>query len=224
MPYIETKCHEGNPLNNRIDHFAVGAASLEQGIAAMQQALGVTLSPGSKHDLMSTHNCVMQAGNECFFELISIDPDAPPPSRTRWFTLDDPTTRQRLQQRPRALCWVVNTEDLDAVVQASPVPLGDIVTFTRGERSWRLTVPQDGHLPGDALLPAFIEWSPGPHPSTAQADLGVRLVAVHLSHPHPEQLQHTLDRLQIAQLCRVSEGPKALSFELETANGTVRLD
>lgn len=61
----------------------------------VQKTLGITMSPGGKHDLMSTHNCVMQAGNETFFELIAIDPDAPEPSRTRWLTLDDPATQQK---------------------------------------------------------------------------------------------------------------------------------
>ncbi len=211
-------------MNNKIDHFAVAAATLEQGINEMQAKLGVTLSPGSKHDLMSTHNCVMQAGNESFFELIAIDPDAPAPARTRWFTLDDSKTHQRINERARALCWVVNTDDLDSVVAASPVDLGEIVTFTRGDRSWRLTVPADGHLPGDALLPAFIEWSPGPHPSTAQADLGVKLSTIRLQHPDPQQLKVTLDALQVSHLVDVREGEKALSFILETSGGSVVLD
>ncbi len=211
-------------MNNKIDHFAVAAATLEQGINEMQAKLGVTLSPGSKHDLMSTHNCVMQAGNESFFELIAIDPDAPAPARTRWFTLDDSKTHQRINERARALCWVVNTDDLDSVVAASPVDLGEIVTFTRGDRSWRLTVPADGHLPGDALLPAFIEWSPGPHPSTAQPDLGVKLSTIRLQHPDPQQLKVTLDALQVSRLVDVREGEKALSFILETSGGSVVLD
>ena len=110
-------------MPNKIDHFAIGADSLEQGIKAMQAALGVELSAGSKHDLMSTHNCVMQAGNESFFELIAIDPDAPTPRRTRWFTLDSINTQKRIAIRPRALCWVVGTDDFDAVVASSPVEL-----------------------------------------------------------------------------------------------------
>jgi hypothetical protein len=211
-------------VNNKIDHFAVGAATLQQGIVAMQSLLGVELSPGSKHDLMSTHNCVMQAGNESFFELISIDPDAPPAPRTRWFTLDDAVTQQRLAERPRALCWVVNTDDLDGVVAASPVDLGEVVTFTRGDRSWRLTVPADGHLPGDALLPAFIEWSPGPHPSSAQSDLGVRLTAIRLRHPKPQKLTAVLEALQVSHLAEVTEGETALSFELSSPNGQVVVD
>lgn len=190
----------------------------------MQAELGVTLSPGSKHDLMSTHNCVMQAGNESFFELIAIDPEAPVPSRTRWFTLDDPDTKRRLSERPRALCWVVNTDNLDAVVAASPVPLGEIVKFRRGDRTWRLTVPEDGHLPESGLLPAFIEWSPGPHPSTAQADLGVRLSAIKLSHPQANDFERTLDALLVSPLVDLSEGELALSFEVETPTSLVVID
>lgn len=209
---------------NKIDHFAIGAATLDQGVSEMQAKLGIELSQGSKHDLMSTHNCVMQAGNESFFELIAIDPNAPPPSRVRWFTLDDSNTQKRLAERPRALCWVVNTDNLDAIVESSPVDLGEIVTFTRGDRSWRLTVPADGHLPGDGLLPAFIEWSPGPHPSTGQQDLGVSLSAVNLRHPNPEQLNRTLKALQVDNLARVTQGEVALSFELQTDSGLVTLD
>lgn len=208
-------------MHNRIDHFAIGAASLGQGVAAMREALGLEVPRGSKHDAMSTHNCVMQAGNESFFELIAIDPDAPDPGRARWFTLDDPATQARLAERPRALCWVVNTDDLDGVVAASPVDLGEVVDFRRGERTWRLTVPRDGSLPEGGLIPAFIEWSPGPHPSTGQQDLGVRLKTVTLTHPDPRRLRDTFVALQIDHLAEIERGDRALSFTLDTPNGTI---
>ena len=212
-------------LKHKIDHFAIGADSLEQGTAWLKTKLGVTIPRGSKHDAMSTHNCVMQAGNESFFELIAIDPDAPAdPGRVRWFSLDDPATQARLKARPRALCWVVGTDDLDAVLAASPVDLGEVVFFKRGERSWRLTVPKDGHLPMGGLLPAFISWSPGPHPSTGQQDLGVKLNKIRLSHPDPEALHTMLKALQVDHLAQVSAGEAALSFELSSPKGTVVLD
>jgi len=210
--------------NNKIDHVAIGAQTLDQGVTAMQDALGVAVPRGGKHDAMSTHNCVMQSGDASFFELIAIDPDAPDPGRTRWFTLDDPATQARLAERPRALCWVVGTDDLDAVIAASPVDLGQVVLFTRGDRSWRLTVPRDGSLPMGGLLPAFIEWSPGPHPSTGQQDLGVRLDRVHLHHPDLTHLSGILETLGIAHLAQVHQGDSALSFELGTPKGTVTLD
>ena len=211
-------------MHNRIDHFAIGAASLDQGVAAMREVLGVEVPTGSKHDAMGTHNCVMQAGNERFFELIAIDPDAPDPGRARWFTLDDPKTRMRLAERPRALCWVVNTDDLDGVIAASPTDLGEVVDFRRGERTWRLTVPRDGSLPEGGLIPAFIEWSPGPHPSAGQQDLGVRLKTVRLTHPDPDGLRAVFEALSIAHLAQIEEGDRALAFTLETPNGLVVLD
>lgn len=58
---------------NRIDHFTVGTHDLTVGQTALRETLGVTVPNGSKHDAMSTHNCVCQAGNESFFELIAID-------------------------------------------------------------------------------------------------------------------------------------------------------
>ncbi|MEP2470202.1 MULTISPECIES: VOC family protein [Roseobacteraceae] len=212
-------------MHNKIDHFAIGADTLDQGVAAMETQLGVTIPHGGKHDAMSTHNCVMQSGNESFFELIAIDPDAPAdPGRVRWFTLDDAATQARLAQRPRALCWVVGTDNLDAVIAASPVDLGEVVLFTRGDRSWRLTVPQDGHLPMGGLLPAFIEWSPGPHPSTGQQDLGVTLDKVHLTHPNPDELITVLKALNVDHLVQVQAGNSALSFALNTPNGAVTID
>ena len=83
-------------MNNKIDHFGIGAASLEVGISALQAQLGVETPRGGKHDMMSTHNCVMQAGDESFLEILAIDPDAPPPGRARWFSMDDPATIARL--------------------------------------------------------------------------------------------------------------------------------
>lgn len=211
-------------MENRIDHIAVGAADLESGVAAMQDKLGVTVPGGSKHAAMSTHNCVMQAGNESFFELIAIDPEAPDPGRVRWFSFDDPKTQARLAERPQPLCWVVNTTDLDAVLAASPVDLGEIVDFQRGDRTWRLTVPADGHLPEAGLLPAFIEWSPGPHPSTGQQDLGVKLAEVQITTPDPERLQGIFKTLKIDHLATISRGETGLTFVFDGPKGRVTLD
>lgn len=211
-------------MKNRIDHFTVAAASLEKGVTALRETLGVEIPRGGKHDAMSTHNCVMKAGDLCFMELLAIDPDAPDPGRARWFSMDDPLTRTRIAERPRALCWVVSTSDLDSVVAASPVDLGDIVHFSRGDRTWRLTVPKDGHLPGNGLLPAFIEWSPGPHPSAAQQDLDVRLESVRLTHENPASLIATLKALGVDHLATVSVGPTGIAFELSGPNGTAIVD
>ena len=211
-------------MQNRIDHFTLGANNLEDGIAYLQDHMGITMPRGGQHPLMSTHNCVMATGDGQFMEMIAIDPDAPTPTRTRWFSLDEDRTITRLAQRPRALCWVVDTPDLDKIVANSPIDLGTPIEMSRGDRTWRLTVPKDGSLPEQGLIPAFIEWSPGPHPSSVQQDLGIRLHDIRISHPDITRLRSIFEALDIAHLVRFSEGEKALSFDVETPKGRIILD
>ncbi|MEM7206924.1 MAG: VOC family protein [Pseudomonadota bacterium] len=207
-------------MNNVIDHFAVGAFTLEQGIDALATLLGVEVPRGGKHDAMSTHNCVAQAGNSSFLEIIAIDPDAPDPGRARWFTLDEHSTQERLAERPRPLCWVVGTDDLDAVIDTSPIALGEVVTFTRGDRSWRLTVPENGSLPCGGLVPAFIEWSPGPHPSSGMQDIGIKLTGIEAAHPDVRWLTGIYRSLGVDHLVNVVEEQAiSLRFHMQKPGG-----
>lgn len=57
-------------MTNRIDDCTVGVADLSEGRAVPRGLLGVTVPCGSRHVEMGTRNCVCQAGNESFFELI----------------------------------------------------------------------------------------------------------------------------------------------------------
>lgn len=207
-----------------LDHIALGTADLEQGVIALKQKLGVQIPSGGKHPLMGTHNHVMRTGAAEFFELIAIDPTAPTPSRTRWFTLDEATTQSHIRHEPRALCWVVKTNNIEEIVKNSPVDLGKITTVTRGDLQWRLTIPDDGSLAEGGLLPAFIQWNEGPHPATKQTDCGVRINRIILTHPEPEKLLDMLERLQISHLAEVRQGARSLAFEVTTPHGVVRLD
>ena len=207
-------------MNNKIDHIAIGADNLQQGVEYLMSTLSVEIPQGGKHESMSTHNCVCQAGNDSFLEIIAIDPAAAAPDRARWFTLDNPETQNQLVKSPRPLCWVVGTDDLDAVIDASPIDLGEVVLFTRGDRSWRLTVPKDGSLPEHGLLPAFIEWSPGAHPSTGMQDTGISLSNITLGHSDPAALKAILKALRVDHLANVFQAEKpTLNFTIKTTTG-----
>jgi len=213
-------------MKNVIDHIAIGAANLEQGIEAMRTRLDVEVPRGGKHPDMSTHNCLTRTGAGNFLEVIAIDPDAPDPGRTRWFTLDDPATQSRLKIRPRALCWVVGTDDLDGIVANSPVDLGEILDLSRGDLRWRLTVPKDGSLLEGGLFPAFIEWSPGPHPSAGMQDVGLRLNSTHIRHPDPAGMKAKFQAFSIDHLADFSAADEpSLAFGLTTPDGgSVEID
>ena len=207
-----------------LDHVTLGTSSLDAGAAALRDALGIDIPPGGKHPDMSTHNRVVNVGDGRFLELIAIDPDAPPVPRTRWFGLDDPAVQARIATTPRGVGWVVRTDDLDRVVATSPVDLGEARRMSRGERTWRLTVPDAGAMPYDGLVPGFIEWSPGPHPSQGMQFLGPTLEAIEMRHPEADALRGVLERLGVLELVAVLESAAtaSLAYRLRLADGSVR--
>jgi hypothetical protein len=96
--------------------------------------------------------------------------------------------------------------------------------MSRGERTWRLTVPAAGAMPYDGLVPAFIEWSPGPHPSAGMQFLGPKLEAIEMRHPHADALRGVLQRLGVLDLVSVLEtaASASLAFRFRLPDGSVR--
>ena len=216
-----------------LDHIAIGAERLEPALQALAQSLGVRIPLGGKHPIMSTHNAVMQSqfhGDPhapCYIEVISSDPDAPPPARPRWFSLDEEATKTRLAKGPAPLCWVVRCEDIDAHLAGLPDDLrseiGPVITMSRGDLSWRLTVPETGGLGCGGLLPVLIEWQPGPHISLNQTNLGVSIRQIELTTPDAASLEHMLTALDVLHLVQVEKGPENIRFHLDMRGGETKI-
>jgi catechol 2,3-dioxygenase-like lactoylglutathione lyase family enzyme len=137
------------------DHLVLAARDLDAGAAWLESLLGVKLAQGGKHARMGTHNRLLGLGDNFYLELIAIDPDAVAPGRPRWFGLD----RADLPaDRPRLIHWVARSGDIEADAARSAEPPGEILPMERGDYRWRITVPPDGHLPGDGLVPTLIQW------------------------------------------------------------------
>jgi catechol 2,3-dioxygenase-like lactoylglutathione lyase family enzyme len=205
----------------QIDHVTIGAANLEAGAEFIRSKLGAEIPNGGKHPHMSTHNKVARVGDGMFLEIITIDPDAAPPPRPRWFGLDDPAQMARLARSPGPIGWVVRTDDMAAVRARSPVDLGPALSMSRGNLSWKLTIPDDGMQPFAGLIPAFIEWDGEPHPSANMAFPGPRLKTVTLRHQRPKEIEDVLNALGIAHLTGVEQatGAPSLAFSFELPDG-----
>lgn len=208
-----------------LDHVTLGASTLEEGAAHLRRELDIEMPAGGIHPNMGTHNKVLNVGDDRFLELLAIDSAAPAPPHRRWFGMDEPVVRASVAERPRALGWVVRTDDIERVSAKSPVELGELTAMSRGSRTWRLTVRKDGMMPFSGLVPAFIEWSPGPHPSKGMAFLGPVLAGVELRHPQADRLRAVLEELGVASFATVmqdDEGP-SMAFVLRLADGSLRV-
>jgi len=164
-----------------LDHLVVGARTLEEGVAWCEATLGVTPGPGGRHALMSTHNRLLNISSDAFprsyLEIIAIDPEAPPPSRTRWYDLDDAALQAALAQGPRLIHWVARSSSLQAhlsALSAAGWDGGEAIHVERGELHWQISVRPDGQRLCDGVLPTLIEWGPT-HPCDDMPASGVRL-------------------------------------------------
>ena len=195
-----------------IDHIVVSAATLDQGVAHVEAALGVTLAGGGKHPLMSTHNRLLGLG-DLYLEVIAIDPAAPDPGRPRWFDLD------HFAGPPRLTNWVAQADDLPAALANCPPGLGQPVEMTRGAYRWDYTVPADGCLPFDGSFPALLHWH-GRRPPDDLPDSGLRLTRFELVHPRAEALRRALTAVIADPRLVVTEGAaKAMRAEFTGPDG-----
>lgn len=213
-----------------VDHLVVAAATLEQGVAWCEATLGITPGPGGKHPLMGTHNRLFKIASanfpHAYFEIIAIDPDAPPPGRTRWFGLDEPALQARIALQPQLIHMVARSAMLDmhrwGLITVGQQP-GDPVSAGRetpsGRLQWQILVREDGQLACGGALPTLIQWQ-GTHPAKHMPDSGVTLQALTLNGV-PERAREVL-RLRGVKVLP-GAGP-ALSATLLTPRGDVLLE
>ena len=206
-----------------IDHLVFGCDHLQNGTSYLEKTLGVGFSGGGKHSLMATHNRLLKLQDSIYFEVIAIDHEAEQKNgdigRKRWFSLDEDRTKQRLAQSPRPLTWVVAVDDIYDAASKCGYDAGKIITMTRDDLEWMLTIAEDGMLVEGGLLPGFIQWPGGRNPANKLPESGTWLKRLTLQHPQPDAIGQIIDQLAIDGPIEVRPGPTNLIFEMQTNAG-----
>ncbi len=196
-----------------LDHLAVAASTLEEGVAVVEEALGVSLAGGGEHPLMATHNRLLGLGN-VYLEVISVNPEAPAPAHLRWFDLDN------FSGAPRLTNWICRTQDMAAAISAAPDGVGVPVELARADLRWQMAVPADGKLPFQNTYPALIQWHGAAHPAARLPDSGCRLLMFEVIHPQAKALKAALDSMFADPRVSITQGEVA-SFRgrIQTPHG-----
>jgi hypothetical protein len=100
--------------------------------------------------------------------------------------------------------------------------LGDALPFTRDRYRWRLTVPADGALRFDGILPAVIQWDVDQHPADALPDMGCELAGLSLTHPQCDEVRMLFARLGVPAAINLDPDAPKISARIR-ASGSVRL-
>ena len=96
--------------------------------------------------------------------------------------------------------------------------------MSRGELTWKITVPSNGGIPDDGVLPTLIEWPKDQHPSKKLTTSKVSIDKISLFHPESYKIKNIISNLIESDLIRVSEGFPKIELILTTQNGRVVID
>lgn len=220
-----------------LDHLIVAARTLEDGARHVAETLGVEPVAGGAHARMGTHNRLLGLFGTVYLEVIAIDPNAqtsgePANGRPpRWFALDDEAMQARLEAGPFLAHWaarVSRPKDLGRWQAQYPARIPPVVPMSRGDLTWRLTVPDDGSFPGwqgagDGVLPTLIQWDTAAHPAARLPATGLALSVLKARHPRPAPIREQLAWLGASHLIALDDVPAdapALEAEIETPAGT----
>jgi hypothetical protein len=210
-------------MATELDHIVVGTRDLNSGAQWMEDMLGVPAQGGGEHATMGTHNRLWSLG-PCYLELVAINPDAPAPSRPRWFGLDDPDIQDSLASGPRLLNWAVRVDDIEGIAKESPVNLGTIHTMSRGDFSWKVAIREDGALIHQGHVPLVIEWQTA-HPASTMSDQGLSLVRMKAHRSEKTGVIKALESIGAQDLIKITDGSvtAGIMAEITTDDGNVSL-
>jgi hypothetical protein len=182
----------------KLDHLTVIAPDLAEGVAHVRRCLDLDIPFGQRHAYMGTHNHLLQLGGEVYLEIVSVDPDAKPPARPRWFGLDDRRkVRREWDAGQRLRGWVVSTGEMDAALKGREATFGSKVALPFEAPSFDFAIPKDGSLPMDGALPSLIDRRGKPRSMASIPDLGARLRSFVIEHPDSDVLLALLQDLAI---------------------------
>jgi hypothetical protein len=214
-------------MQPQIDHLVIAARNLEEGSEYLFGAMGIRPQEGGEHATQGTHNRVLRLGESCYLEVIAINPRAPKPPHPRWFELDSEAMQERLRRKPLLITWAARTDRIEQLTGRSIVPLGAVTPMSRGNLRWRLTLAEDGRLPGGGIIPFLIQWDETVHPASRMMDAGCSLVSLRGFHPQRDEILAALRALGADQLISLEpipshEAPRLVAL-IQTSSGVKTL-
>lgn len=193
----------------RLDHLAVAAQTLEEGVQWVQDRLGVQMGPGGEHARFGTHNMLLGLADGLYLEVIACDPSGHSEG-PRWFGLD------HFQGPPRLTNWICEPDDFEAALAQGM----QAVPMQRGDLRWDMGVPQDGSLPMGGAYPTVLRWHTDTPPGRSLPTSGCALHQLTVAHPWAEQdLSQLIDDPRVVY----QSGPIRLSAEIDCPKGRVTL-
>ncbi|SLN39639.1 VOC family protein [Pseudooctadecabacter jejudonensis] len=197
----------------RLDHLAIAAETLDEGVAWAEDRLGVSMRPGGQHLHFGTHNRLLGVSDGIYLEVIAVDPTVTP-DRPRWFGLD------AFSGPPRLANWICEPDDFDDWLRHGM----EAVPMARGDLRWDMGAPPDGTLPMEGGFPTVLRWHTDTPPGQSLPPSGCTLERLTVRHPQADALRaEVAQALSDARVVFETAAEVSLSADMQTPRGRVTL-
>jgi hypothetical protein len=195
----------------RLDHLAIAAETLEDGVAWAEDRLGVSFLAGGKHVRYATHNRLLGLADGLYLEVIAADPNASCDG-ARWFGLD------KFSGPPRLANWICEPDDFHEFMVYGMRK----VSMERGDLRWDMGVPEDGSMPLGGGFPTILHWHTDKPPGRSLDPSGCALQTLTIAHPQADVIKNSLSsKLTDPRVRFVVAQEIQLSAAFETPRGMV---
>lgn len=196
----------------RLDHLAIVAASLEDGVAWAEDRLGVVLGAGGKHPRYGTHNRLLGLEDGLYLEVIAPDPDGASKG-PRWFGLD------HVESPPRLGNWICEPSDFEGALRHGM----QSVPMARGNLRWDMGVPPNGSLPLGGAYPTVLRWHTDTPPGKSLPQSGCAMLKLTVQHPDAVAIERDVGVGLDPRVRFVESADIRLSATFKTPKGEVTL-
>jgi len=207
-----------------LDHLLIGAPTLADGIAWLEERTGVRAAIGGSHPGQGTWNALASLGPRQYIEIIAPDPGQPGVNTSYVPGLRD-------FDGPRVATWAASgvglakgfPSTLQGDLSCEPVRQGARIRPDGTRLAWTLAFPKHRRfLAFDGALPFLIEWESCDHHPGESTPPGLNLRTLRFSHPEPGRLKDALAALGIDAAVDPAAAP-SIEVELDTPRGRVVL-
>lgn len=160
----------------------------------------------------------MNLSDECYLEIIAIDPDNHDVQQDRWMGID-------LLESPKLIRWAIKSDNLQndqTILRKYNSEMGEIQPGSRQTASgellqWELIIPLS--TPEVEVIPFVLDWSQSEmHPTEVLESTPFKLNKIQLTHPEPEKISQFLNELDVEAELVKGIAP-TIHAQLQGANG-----
>jgi len=204
-----------------IDHIVYAVPDLEEAMDQFEQQSGVRPVFGGYHTNQGTKNALVNLGDVCYLEFLTIDEENHSVSPPRWMGVDLITT-------PKITRWSLKSSNLkkDSEVLKNYNPSMGVVQggqrkMTNGRLlTWEMAMPLAE--PEVEIVPFLTDWQHSDTHPSEQLPEQCHLLGISATHPNPDSLYPVLKyfypELVIGRSDQVS-----LFIDIQTPNGVFHL-